>query len=161
RCRHCPIPPVYGGRFVVVSPDVVLADVRQQIRAGARHVTFGDPDFLNGPRHALPLAQALHAAFPGVTFAFTPHVQPPLRAPPPPASPPPRPPPPGLPLRRLRGRVPERRGPRPPRQGPHQGRRPRARRSHAGDGDRAPSDLGRLHAVDGPRRLPGDARFRG
>jgi len=75
RCRHCPIPPVYGGRFVVVSPDVVLADVRQQIRAGARHVTFGDPDFLNGPRHALRVAEALHAEFPGVTFDFTAKVE--------------------------------------------------------------------------------------
>jgi radical SAM superfamily enzyme YgiQ (UPF0313 family) len=75
RCRHCPIPPVYGGRFVVVSPDVVLADVRQQVRAGARHVTFGDPDFLNGPRHALRVAEAVHAEFPGLTFDFTAKVE--------------------------------------------------------------------------------------
>src|ERR671922_132080 len=39
--------------------------------AGARHVTFGDPDFLNGPRHALAVARALHAEFPAVTFDFT------------------------------------------------------------------------------------------
>jgi radical SAM superfamily enzyme YgiQ (UPF0313 family) len=70
-CRHCPIPPVYGGRFFVVPVETVLADVRQQIEAGAAHVTFGDPDFLNGPRHALAVARALHAEFPGVTFDFT------------------------------------------------------------------------------------------
>jgi len=70
-CRHCPIPPVYGGRFFVVPVGTVLADVRQQIEAGAAHVTFGDPDFLNGPRHALAVARALHAEFPGVTFDFT------------------------------------------------------------------------------------------
>ncbi|PYM61900.1 MAG: radical SAM protein [Candidatus Rokuibacteriota bacterium] len=75
RCRHCPIPPVYGGRFVVVSPDVVLADARQQVEAGAGHVSFGDPDFLNGPRHALRVAEALHAEFPGVTFDFTAKVE--------------------------------------------------------------------------------------
>ena len=57
RCRHCPIPPVYGGRFFAVPRDVVLADVRQQVEAGARHVTFGDPDFLNGPTHALAVAR--------------------------------------------------------------------------------------------------------
>jgi hypothetical protein len=51
--------------------ETVLADVRQQIEAGAAHVTFGDPDFLNGPRHALGVARALHAEFPGVTFDFT------------------------------------------------------------------------------------------
>ena len=28
RCRHCPIVPVYDGRFRVVPPDIVLADVR-------------------------------------------------------------------------------------------------------------------------------------
>ena len=71
RCRHCPIPPVYGGRFFAVPRDVVLADVRQQVEAGARHVTFGDPDFLNGPTHALAVARALHAEWPDVTFDFT------------------------------------------------------------------------------------------
>jgi radical SAM superfamily enzyme YgiQ (UPF0313 family) len=70
-CRHCPIPPVYGRRFFVVSPDVVLADIRQQVAAGATHITFGDPDFLNGPRHALAVARALHAEFPALTFDFT------------------------------------------------------------------------------------------
>ncbi len=74
-CRHCPIPPVYGGRFFVVPVDVVLADIRQQVAAGARHVTFGDPDFLNGPRHALAVARALHAEFPDVTFDVTAKVE--------------------------------------------------------------------------------------
>src|SRR5262249_38138808 len=70
-CRHCPIPPVYGGRFFAAAADVVMADIRQQVAAGARHVTFGDPDFLNGPTHAWKLASALHAEFPDVTFDFT------------------------------------------------------------------------------------------
>jgi radical SAM superfamily enzyme YgiQ (UPF0313 family) len=70
-CRHCPIPPVYGGRFFVVPVDVVLADVRQQVEAGATHITFGDPDFLNGPGHAMAVVRALHAAFPSLTFDFT------------------------------------------------------------------------------------------
>jgi radical SAM superfamily enzyme YgiQ (UPF0313 family) len=74
-CRHCPIPPVYGGRFFVVAPDVVLADVRQLVAAGATHITFGDPDFLNGPRHALAVARALHAEFPHVTFDVTAKVE--------------------------------------------------------------------------------------
>ena len=70
QCRHCPIPPVYGGRFFVVPPEIVLADVRQLVAAGATHITFGDPDFLNGPRHALRVARALHAEFPRVTFVL-------------------------------------------------------------------------------------------
>ena len=70
-CRHCPIPPVYGGRFFVIPVETVLADVRQQVAAGATHVTFGDPDFLNGPRHALAVARALHAELPQLTFDFT------------------------------------------------------------------------------------------
>ena len=70
-CRHCPIPPVYGGRFFVVPVDVVLADVAAQVAAGARHITLGDPDFLNGPEHALAVARAIHAAHPTVTFDVT------------------------------------------------------------------------------------------
>ena len=74
-CRHCPIPPVYGGRFFVVPIEVLLADVRQQADAGATHITFGDPDFLNGPGHALAVARALHAEFPALTFDFTAKVE--------------------------------------------------------------------------------------
>jgi hypothetical protein len=50
---------------------VVLADIRQQVEAGATHLTFGDPDFLNGPTHALAIARALHREFPSLTFDFT------------------------------------------------------------------------------------------
>jgi hypothetical protein len=62
---------VYGGRFFAVPREIVLADIRQQIEAGARHVTFGDPDFLNGPTHALAVARELHAEWPDVTFDIT------------------------------------------------------------------------------------------
>jgi radical SAM superfamily enzyme YgiQ (UPF0313 family) len=70
-CRHCPIPPVYGGRFFVVPVETVLEDARRQVEAGARHLSFADPDFLNGPGHAMKVARALHAAHPGLTFDFT------------------------------------------------------------------------------------------
>lgn len=70
-CRHCPIVPVYGGQFRIVQRDVVLADVRQQVAAGAQHITFGDPDFFNGPGHAIPIIQALHAEFPDLTYDVT------------------------------------------------------------------------------------------
>jgi radical SAM superfamily enzyme YgiQ (UPF0313 family) len=74
-CRHCPLPSVYAGRFVAVPADVVLADVAAQVDAGVRHVTFGDPDFLNGPTHALRIARALHKRFPALTFDFTAKVE--------------------------------------------------------------------------------------
>jgi radical SAM superfamily enzyme YgiQ (UPF0313 family) len=70
-CRHCPIVPVYGGRFRIVRSEVVLADIRQQVAAGARHITFGDPDFFNGPGHALPLVRALHREFLDLTYDVT------------------------------------------------------------------------------------------
>src|SRR5207249_1573183 len=70
-CRHCPIPPVYGGRFFVVPTEVLLTDIRQQVDAGATHITYGDPDFLNGPGHALAVARALHDEFPSLTFDVT------------------------------------------------------------------------------------------
>jgi radical SAM superfamily enzyme YgiQ (UPF0313 family) len=70
-CRHCPIVPVYGGKFRIVQKEVVLADVRQQVAAGAEHITFGDPDFLNGPGHALAIVEALHDEFPALTYDVT------------------------------------------------------------------------------------------
>jgi len=70
-CRHCPVVPIYRGQFRVVSRDVVLADIRQQIAAGAAHVTFGDPDFFNGPSHASRIVETLHAEFPAVTYDAT------------------------------------------------------------------------------------------
>jgi hypothetical protein len=71
RCRHCPIVPIYGGQFRVVPVDVVMADVAAQVAAGAEHITFGDPDFFNGPAHALRVVDALHEAFPAVTYDVT------------------------------------------------------------------------------------------
>jgi len=75
RCRHCPVVPVYNGRFRVVPHDVVVEDIRRQVAAGAQHITFGDPDFLNGPRHALELVQRLHAEFPALTYDITAKVE--------------------------------------------------------------------------------------
>jgi radical SAM superfamily enzyme YgiQ (UPF0313 family) len=70
-CRHCPIVPVYKGVFRIVSRDVVLADIRQQVAAGAQHITFGDPDFLNGIGHAVPLIRAMHEEFPEISYDVT------------------------------------------------------------------------------------------
>jgi radical SAM superfamily enzyme YgiQ (UPF0313 family) len=70
-CRHCPVVPVYQGHFRVVQREVVLEDIRHQVAAGARHVTFGDPDFFNGPTHAMKIVDALHAEFPNITYDAT------------------------------------------------------------------------------------------
>jgi len=71
RCRHCPVPVVYDGRIRIVAEDVVLADVAALVEAGARHITFGDPDFLNGPQHARRVVAAVHERFPQLTFDCT------------------------------------------------------------------------------------------
>lgn len=70
-CRHCPVVPVYEGRFRIVPTPVVLADIRDQVAQGAQHISFGDPDFLNGPTHAFRTLLALHEEFPKVTFDAT------------------------------------------------------------------------------------------
>jgi radical SAM superfamily enzyme YgiQ (UPF0313 family) len=70
-CRHCPIVPVYRGAFRVVPLDVVMADIRQQVAAGAQHISFGDPDFFNGPTHARRIVEQLAAEFPGLTYDVT------------------------------------------------------------------------------------------
>ena len=74
-CLHCPIPPVYQGRFVAIDRDVVLQSIRAQVAAGARHVTFGDPDFLNGPTHGLRVVREMHAEYPDLTFDITAKVE--------------------------------------------------------------------------------------
>jgi len=71
RCRHCPIVPIYGGRFFVVPREIVLSDVAALIDAGATHLTFADPDFLNGPRHSMSIVRAIHDRFPRITFDVT------------------------------------------------------------------------------------------
>lgn len=70
-CRHCPIPPVYGGAFFPVPVETVAEDVGRLVALGARHITFGDADFLNGPAHARRVAAAVHDRFPDLTFDFT------------------------------------------------------------------------------------------
>jgi radical SAM superfamily enzyme YgiQ (UPF0313 family) len=70
-CAHCPITPVYGGRFFALPRDLVIADARAQVHLGARHITFGDPDFFNGPQHGLRVMRALREEFPWLTFDAT------------------------------------------------------------------------------------------
>jgi radical SAM superfamily enzyme YgiQ (UPF0313 family) len=74
-CRHCPVVPVYQGKFRIVPVDVVIEDIRQQVAEGATHISFGDPDFFNGPTQGLRLARALHEAFPHATFDATIKIQ--------------------------------------------------------------------------------------
>ncbi len=71
RCRHCPVPVVYDGRVQRVDETAVLDDVAQLVAAGAQHITFGDPDFLNAPPHSRRIVQAMHERFPELTFDCT------------------------------------------------------------------------------------------
>jgi hypothetical protein len=70
-CRHCPVVPVYHGQFRVVPVDIVIDDVRAQVAAGATHISFGDPDFLNGPTHARRVVEGLRREFPALTYDVT------------------------------------------------------------------------------------------
>lgn len=71
RCRHCPIPAVYDGRYRIVDRSTVMSDVDALVEAGAAHVTWGDPDFLNGPRHAVDLLESVHRRHPTLTHDLT------------------------------------------------------------------------------------------
>ena len=75
RCRHCPVPAVYDGRTKIVAADDVVADVAQLVDLGAEHITFADPDFLSGPHHARRVVDAVHGAFPSLTFDVTTKVE--------------------------------------------------------------------------------------
>jgi radical SAM superfamily enzyme YgiQ (UPF0313 family) len=67
-CRHCPVVPVYHGAFRIVQKDVVIEDIARQVAAGSEHIVFGDPDFFNGPGHAMAIVEELHRRFPQVTY---------------------------------------------------------------------------------------------
>ena len=70
-CRHCPVVPVYGGQFRVVPSEIVIEDIEQQVESGAGHITFGDPDFFNGPGHVIPIVEKVHQLWPHLTYDVT------------------------------------------------------------------------------------------
>jgi radical SAM superfamily enzyme YgiQ (UPF0313 family) len=70
-CRHCPVVPVYGGQFLLVQSEIVIEDIEQQVIGGAGHITFGDPDFFNGPGHVIPIVEKLHQLWPHLTYDVT------------------------------------------------------------------------------------------
>ena len=70
-CTHCPLTPVYGGRLRLIQTETMLADIEQLVALGARHITFGDPDWLNAVPHSLAIAEELHRRHPNVTFDAT------------------------------------------------------------------------------------------
>jgi hypothetical protein len=62
---------VYDGQFRIVQQDVVMADLDQLVAAGAEHISFGDPDFFNGPKHAIEIVESLNRNHPGITYDVT------------------------------------------------------------------------------------------
>lgn len=75
RCRHCPVPAVYDGRIRVWQREVLVEDVARLWALGMRHLTFGDPDFLNAVPHALAAARTVHERYPDLTFDITTKVE--------------------------------------------------------------------------------------
>ena len=71
QCRHCPLPTVYAGRFRIVPAETVLADIGRLVEAGAGHITFGDADFFNGPRHSIRIVTEMHRRWPHLTYDAT------------------------------------------------------------------------------------------
>lgn len=70
-CRHCPVVPVYKGRFRAIEIDVVMEDIAQQVEAGAQHISFGDADFFNGPTHAKRIVSRMHERYPHLSYDCT------------------------------------------------------------------------------------------
>ncbi len=75
KCRHCPVGVIYDGRIRIVQEEVILRDVERLVAMGARHLTFGDPDFLNGVKHSMSLVRKVHERFPELTFDCTTKVE--------------------------------------------------------------------------------------
>ncbi len=71
RCTHCPVPVAFDGRIRLSTVESVLQAASTQVAAGAEHLSFVDPDFLNAPSHARRVVRALKLAHPTVTFDCT------------------------------------------------------------------------------------------
>ena len=71
RCTHCPLTPIYEGRLRLNGAETVLADIEQQVAAGAEHKTLGGPAFINAPDLAMHLLRSASKAHPGITFDAT------------------------------------------------------------------------------------------
>jgi hypothetical protein len=69
------VPVIYDGRVRPVDVAAVVADVDQLVAAGAGHVSFADPDFLNAPLHARRVVAAVHERHPHLTFDCTTKVE--------------------------------------------------------------------------------------
>ena len=71
RCTHCPLTPIYAGRLRLNGAETVLADIDQQVAAGAAHITFGDPDFFNAAEQAIEILRASARRHPSLTYDAT------------------------------------------------------------------------------------------
>ena len=70
-CTHCPVPISFNGTFKTYSLEKIISDVENQVNQGAKHISFNDPDFFNGPIHALKILESLNKKFPTITYDST------------------------------------------------------------------------------------------
>jgi radical SAM family protein len=68
-------PPSTTGASASCRPRPSCATSSALAEMGARHITFGDPDFLNGWRHSLAIVRTLHERRPELTFDCTTKVE--------------------------------------------------------------------------------------
>src|SRR5437763_1265613 len=67
--------PMHTAMRLAMRAAAGVRDLARLVERGARHITFGDPDFLNGRRHSLHVVQAMHERFPDLTFDCTTKVE--------------------------------------------------------------------------------------
>jgi radical SAM superfamily enzyme YgiQ (UPF0313 family) len=57
--------------FKTFGTEKIITDVTNQVEEGAKHISFNDPDFFNGPKHALKILQLLNEKHPSITYDST------------------------------------------------------------------------------------------
>ena len=70
-CTHCPVAATYKGRIRINSETSVLREIENLHAMGARHITFGDPDFFNAPIHSIKVLEEASKSLPDLTFDAT------------------------------------------------------------------------------------------
>ena len=70
-CTHCPVPIQFHGSFKTFGEEKIMQDVSNQVEDGAKHISFNDPDFFNGPKHAIKILELLNNKHPEITYDST------------------------------------------------------------------------------------------
>lgn len=70
-CTYCSVFAAYQKRVIKIPIEIVLADIAQVVKMGAKHITFIDADFFSTGKRGITIIERMHMLFPDLTFDLT------------------------------------------------------------------------------------------